>query len=321
MLVLDDYPSLALFARVVHHRSFSAAAREAGIAKSAVSRRIARLEEALGVPLLRRSTRSLSVTDEGLRVYEHCAELVAAAAAAEEATASASGGVRGVLRVNAPVTFAQMHLARAIAGFLQRYPEVEVHLSVEDRLVDVIEGGFEVVVRIGRLTDSALTARKLASDRLVVCGSPAYLSARGRPSSPAELLGHDCLHYALVPRAAEWRFRGAGAPLSVPTRGRFISSDGTTLREAALAGAGLVVLPSFMVAGDLAEGRLELVLEGARGAPIGIYAITADRSRPPPRARAFIDFMVKYFARPDWMTGEPSGGPRRTATPTTAGSR
>src|SRR5262245_19539526 len=118
MIALDDYPSLALFARVVHHRSFSAAAREAGIAKSAVSRRVAQLERTLGVPLLRRSTRSLSVTDEGLRVYEHCANLVAAAAAAAEAT-SESRGVRGILRVNAPVTFAQMFLARAIAWFLR----------------------------------------------------------------------------------------------------------------------------------------------------------------------------------------------------------
>jgi len=302
MLALDDYPSLALFARVVHHRSFSAAAREAGIAKSAVSRRVARLEQTLGVPLLRRSTRALSVTDEGLRVYEHCATLVAAASLAQEATAAAGGGVRGVLRVNAPVTFAQMFLARAIASFLRRFPEVEVHLSADDRMVDVIEGGFEVVVRIGRLADSALTARKLATDRLVVCASPAYLAERGVPASPEELVRHECLHYGLVPRAAEWRFRGSSGVLSIPTTGRLVSSDGTTLREAAVAGAGLVVLPSFMVARDVNEGRLTLVLEGARRAAIGIYAVTANQRHPPPRARAFIDFMAKYFGRADWMT-------------------
>jgi DNA-binding transcriptional LysR family regulator len=303
MIRLDDYPSLALFARVVHHRSFSAAAREAGIAKSAVSRRIAELEKSLGVSLLRRSTRSLSVTDEGLRVYEHCANLLAAATAAEEAAQATSGAVRGVLRVNGPVTFSQMYLARAIALFLHRHPDVEVHLTTEDRFVDVVEGGFDVVVRIGRLADSALLARKLATDRLVVCASPAYLSERGTPSSPADLVHHECLHYALVPRGAEWRFRGANGAISVPTRGRLSSTDGTTLREAALAGTGLVVLPSFMVARDIAAGRLALVLEGARRAAIGVYAVTAHRTQAAPRTRAFVDFMAKHFGRADWMLG------------------
>jgi len=293
---LDDYASLALFARVVHHRSFSAAAREAGMAKSVVSRRVARLEKALGVRLLQRSTRALSITDEGMRVYEHGAALVAAARAAEDA--ATQGAVRGVVRVNAPVTFGQLYLARAAASFLKEHPEVEVHLSTDDRFVDVVEGGYDVVVRIGRLADSGLVARKLASDRLVVCGSPEYLEARGTPTSPADLIHHECLHYGLVARTDEWRFRGAP---SVPTRGRFVATNGTVLREAALAGAGLAVVPSFMVASDVEAGRLVLVLEGARRASIGIFALTASASQTAARTRALLDWLAAYFARPRWV--------------------
>lgn len=311
MIPLEDLPSLALFARVVDHRSFSGAAREARIAKSAVSRRIAALERRLGIPLLRRSTRALSVTDDGLRVYEHCAALLAAAGAAEE-TARARTGVRGVIQVNAPVTLSQMHLGGAIADFLQRHPEVEVSLFAEDSLVDVIEGGFDVVVRIGRLADSSLRSRRLAADRLVVCGSPQYLARRGVPATPADLVHHDCLHYALVARAAEWRFRVPGGVLSVPTRGRFSSSNGTVLREAALAGVGLTVLPLFMVARDVEAGRLILVLEGARRARIGIYAVSAGRSAVAPRAKALVDHLAQYFSRPRWMQDLPaSSGPLR----------
>ncbi len=299
MLSLDDYPSLALFARVVHHRSFSAAAREAGIAKSAVSRRVARLEEVLGVRLLARTTRALTVTEEGMRVYEHAAAIVASFKAAEDA-ADGQGKVRGNLRVNAPVTFGQMHLTRAIAAFVTRYPEATVELSMEDRRVNVVEGGFEVVIRIGQLEDSGLIARKLAEDRLVVAGSPAYLAAAGTPSSVADLAGHNCLHYSLVPRASEWRFRRGGKELSVPTHGNFAASDGTALREAALAGLGLVVLPSFMVAAEVRAGRLALVLEGARRAAIGIHAVSPHRAHAPARTRAFIDFVARHLAAADW---------------------
>jgi len=297
MVPLDDYPSLALFSRVVFHRSFSAAAREAGIAKSAVSRRISQLEHRLGVRLLQRSTRSLAVTDEGARLYQHCAALVAAASAAEDAVGASTGAVRGVLRINAPVTFAQLYLAPALAGFLRDHRELEIQLATDDHLVDVVAGGFDVVIRIGRLAASSLVARRFAADRLVVCGAPAYLERHGEPRSVKELVDHDCLHYALVDRAAEWRFRGA---TPTPTRGSLAASNGTVLREAAVAGLGLAVLPTFMVTRELAAGTLRLVLDGARRAEIGLYAVTAHRAHVPPRTRAFVDFLVARFRQPEW---------------------
>ncbi len=295
MVRVDQVGSLALFARVVQHRSFSAAAREAGLAKSAVSRRIADLERALGVRLLHRTTRTLSLTEEGIRVHEHARALVASADAVQDVVGVATGAVRGTLRLNATVAFSQLYLTDAVVRFLALHPEVEVHLSTDERLVDVVEGGFDVVFRIGRLTDSSLVARRLGTDRLVVCASSEYLTRAGTPRVPADLLQHACLHYALVPRAAEWRFRQGNRTLEVSTRGPFSCTDGLSLRAALLAGAGLAALPSMLVAEDVAAGRLRLVLEGARHAEFGIHAVTAHRTQVPPRVRALLDFLGTDF--------------------------
>lgn len=312
---LDRIVDLALFARVVESRSFTEAARRSGIAKSAVSRRISLLERRLGVQLLRRTTRSLFVTPEGARFYEHCAQVLASARAAEGSIAGAEVVARGRVRVSAPVTFAQMHLVWAVAAFLREHPEVEVQLATDDRLVDVVEGGFDLVVRISRLRDASFVARPLATDRLVVVGAPSYLQARGRPQQPEELVHHECMHYELVSQPAEWRFRGRSGSTPVPVRGSFSSTDGTVLRQAALAGAGLAVLPWFMVAPDVTAGRLELVLDGQRRAEIGVFAVVAATRGLPLRVRALLDYLVRWFAGIDWSA--PTG--RVAAVPTAKG--
>ena len=304
---LDLLPSMVLFAQVVQLRSFTAAARQTGLAKSAVSKRISLLEEHLGARLLMRTTRKLSLTEEGLHFYEHCATMLAAMNAARDSVSAASVSARGPLRVNAPVTFSQMYLARAAAKFLEQHPDVELQLSTDDRIVDVVEAGFDVVVRITRLKDSSLVARRLAADRLVVCASPEYLARAGVPQSPDELVGHNCLHYAHVPAGREWRFRGPGGGYSVPVRGNLVSWDGTVLRQAAVAGLGLAVLPYFMVAADVAAGRLTTVLDKCRRAEIGIYAVYANRKQIPLRTKLFLDAMTRYFSSADWLAlGAPS---------------
>lgn len=303
---LDRLASYALFARVVQLQSFTAAARQSGIAKSAVSTRIRELEDRLGVELLRRTTRKLALTEEGLRFYEHCARVLESAQAADGALAGAGDALRGTIRVSAPVTFAQMHLASALAEFLAAHRDLHVELTTDDRMVDVVADGFDLIVRIGRLEEGSFVARKLAADRLVVCGAPSYLDRRGRPSSPEELVHHDCLHYALVPMRGEWRFRGRRGAVDVPVSGSLTASNGTVLREAAVAGLGLAVLPSFMVANELARGSLELVLEGHRRAELGVFAVTSSR-RLPARTRALVEFLARRFARPPWAavgTGE-----------------
>ena len=306
---LEQLVDLALFARVVELRSFTAAAAQSKIAKSAVSRRITLLERRLGVQLLRRSTRRLALTPEGARFYEHCAKLLEDARAAEQSIATAGSAVRGTLRISAPVTFSQMHLTHALAAFLTQHPEAEIQLVTDDRFVDVVEGGFDLVVRIARLASASFVARRLAADRLVVCGAPAYLATRGRPQAPADLAQHNCLHYELVPRADEWRFRTDRGREAMPVRGNFSATDGTVLREAALAGVGLVVLPYFMVAPDVAAGRLELVLEASRRADIGIYGVVARARGLPLRTRALLDFLSRWFAHVDWeQPGESRAG-------------
>ena len=297
---VEDLASMALFAQVVQARSFSEAARRGGLVKSAVSKRVAQLEAHLGVRLLVRTTRKLALTPEGLQFYEHCSRLVDAAEAARASVSGASSDPRGLVTVNAPVTFAQMHLAAPVASFLERHPEIELSIATDNRAVDLVEGGFDVILRVARLAETSFVSRKLAEDRLVVVGAPSYFARRGEPRSPEELSGHNCLHYSLVPRLAEWRFRGRGGLHAVPAAGNFSTSDGSLLREVAIAGLGLVVVPSFMVARDLREGRLRAVLANERRGRIGIHALFAARKQLPLRTRLFVDHLAKHFARPDW---------------------
>jgi len=306
---LEHIVDLALFARVIDARSFSAAARQTGIAKSAVSRRIALLERRLGVQLVRRSTRALQVTADGARFYEHCVQVQAAARAAEDAVRGAEQAVRGLIRISAPVTFAHMFLAPVLVEFQRAHPEVEVHLAASDRLVDAVAGEFELVIRVARLEDGSSVGRRLAGDGVVVAGAPAYLARVGRPSAPEDLVHHNCLHYALVDAAAEWRFRGADRRPVVAGRGTFTTTDGTVLREVMLAGLGLAVLPHFMVARDVAAGRAELVLDGMRAGDIGVYAVVSSTRGLPRRVRALIEHLQRHFARPDRCTrGHGAGG-------------
>ncbi|WP_373048758.1 LysR family transcriptional regulator [Vulgatibacter sp.] len=295
-LGFDDIGSMVLFAHVVRSRSFTEAARREGVTKSSVSRRIAQLEETLGVKLLRRTTRKLDLTEEGMHFYEHCALVLDQVDAAAESVVGASEELKGPIRISAPVTLSQLHLGRAIAGFLIEHPAIEVHLTADDRLVDVVEGGFDVVVRIGRLAASSLVARRLAADRLVVCGAPSYFERNGVPETPGDLLHHNCLHYANVPLSGEWRFRGESGPEVVPVRGTLTSSDGTVLREAAIAGLGLVVVPRFMVAAELEAGSLVQVLSRWRRGAIGVFAVTAPGRQLPQRTRALLEALARHFA-------------------------
>lgn len=298
---LQELVDLGLFARVAEARSFSAAARQTGIAKSAVSRRIRLLEARLGLTLVRRSTRAVTLTADGARVYEHCRRLIDAAQAAEAEARGAGVRIEGLIRISAPVTLAHMHLARMLASFQDAHPGVDVRLTVSDTMVDALASEFDLVVRVTRLVDGAFVAHRLATDRLVVAGAPSYLDRRGRPRRSAELAEHNRLHYGLVDPVAEWRFGPARAPEGSARVGDFTVNDGTVLRQMMLAGRGLAVLPLFMVADDVAAGRAELVLDGQRRAEIGIYAVVAGR-RQPLRVRRLIEHLRARFARSDWRT-------------------
>lgn len=292
---LDELTSMAVFARVVESRSFSEAARRLGLSKSAVSKRIARLEDSLGAPLLVRTTRRLALTEAGSAFYEHCSRIVSEAEEARSKIGEAGSVPRGLLRVNAPVTLSEMYLAQVMPRFLERHPDVRVEMTTDDRFVSVIDDGYDVVIRIAALEDSSLIARKLAGDRRVVCASPSYLERAGAPERPQDLLQHNCLRYANLTVRDEWQFRGPEGRISVSVRGNFQANNGTLLKQAAIEGLGLAMIPGFMVQDALADGRLTCVLTDFDMPDHDIHAMYAQRRHVSPKVRAFVDYLVEAF--------------------------
>jgi DNA-binding transcriptional LysR family regulator len=300
-LLVEDVVSMVLFARVVEERSFTAAAARLGMRKSTVSRRLAALEKDLGVRLLHRTTRRLSLTDAGLAFYERCARVTAEADAAAALAQGLGGAPHGTLRVNGPSMLGTRHLAPAVGAFLQEFPQLKVELSVSDAQVDVLHGGYDVVVRVARKgplkAEASIAARRLATDRLVVCASPAYLRGHPRPELPEDLAQHHCLRYAQNAPHQEWRFMRDGEAAYVPVPSSFSSNNGEVLRSAALAGLGLAVLPHFSVVDALASGALVEVLPEFRPAELVVWALTPERQGTPARARAFVDFLAARFRK------------------------
>jgi DNA-binding transcriptional LysR family regulator len=295
--------SMIAFARVVEARSFTRAAEKLGVSKSVVSERVSELERELKLKLLHRTTRKLSLTPDGMQLYEHCARVASAADDAVTAFAGAGDTPRGLLRVNAPIVFAEEYLVAPVAEFLKRYSDVRVELALSDHVIDLLEESTDVAIRITRrLSGAGLVARKIASDRPVLCAAPSYLRERGTPLAPEELLHHDCLTYSLLAIAEEWRFRRPGTKelLTVPIEPRFSAGSGALLRRAALAGLGLAVLPRFMVAADLAAGRLTAVLASLHAPALGIFAVYPEARRVPGKVGAFVDVLAAHFSTPRW---------------------
>jgi DNA-binding transcriptional LysR family regulator len=297
----DDVLSLLVFARVVEAKSFTAGAARLGLSKSVASARIAQLEARLGTRLLLRTTRRLSLTADGLALYEQAARMARAADDAALLAAGTPSEPRGVLRVNAPTTFGEMYLAEPIARYLDAHPRVRVELSLSDRFEDLVAERVDVAIRVSaKLEDSTLVGRKLADDRSVVCAAPAYLARRGTPETPADLIHHDCLRYTLLETADEFRFKHDGKSFAVPVRARFEAQSGSALRSAAIAGMGIAVLPSFMVAAELASGRLIAILAPFSFVRLRVSAVYTPAKIIPSAVRAFVDLLVTHFQNPPW---------------------
>jgi DNA-binding transcriptional LysR family regulator len=294
----DDVMAMVFFARVVEQRSFTAAAAKLGVSKSVVSARIAAFERRLRVPLLHRTTRKLSLTREGLALYERCARVAAAADEAAAAADRTGDAPHGLLRVDAPIVFAEERLAAPIAAYLAKYPAARIALTMSDRMIDLVDEGVDIAIRVTfRLAGAGLVARKLGTDHTVLCASPAYLTRKGTPASPEDLVHHDCLLYSLMKSADEWRFRAGKRSFSVPIEARFSAASGAVLRRAVLAGMGLAVLPRFMIAADLDAGRLRPVIDSYDAVKLGIYAVypQPQGGRPSPKVRAFVDLLAAHF--------------------------
>lgn len=299
---MDRLAAIETFVKVSETQSFSEAARRLRSSKSVVSRQVAALEGELGARLFHRTTRSLTLTEAGRSYFERASRILAELEEANRSVTQLQSAPRGQLRVNAPMSFGLLHLAPAVPDFLERYSEVEVDMTLNDRFVDLVDEGFDVAVRIGHLEDSSLVARKLAPIRRAVCASPAYLKARGTPVQPNDLKTHDCLCYSNVALSHEWRFvTENGRPWPVEVRGRLSANNGDVLKAAALRGLGLAILPTFIVGSDLQAGTLVTVLDKFVAQDMTLNAVYPHSRHLSPKVRAFVDFLAERFGpRPYW---------------------
>jgi len=297
---MDKYQEMRVFAAVVDAASFVNAAEALGFSKQAVSRYVADLESRLGVRLLRRTTRRLSLTDEGQVFYARCSELLANIDDAEAEITSRTGEASGPLKVNVPLSFGLLHLAPLWPQFMGLHPKVTLDVTLVDRVVDLVEEGFDLAVRIARLPSSSLISRKLTSTRVILCASPQYLRQRGTPSHPSELAHHDVMSYSLLSTGESWDFTGPDGPVSVKVTPRMRTNSGDTCRAAALQHQGIILQPSFMVGADLVAGTLVEVLPAYRSLELDVYAVYPSRKFLAPKVRLLIDFLVEAFRAKAW---------------------
>lgn len=301
--MLDRLTGMKVCSRVAALGTLSAAARALGMSQTMATKHVAAIEERLGVKLFNRTTRRVTPTEAGRRYLESCERILAEIEEAEEAAAAERAAPRGMLRVTVPVSFGIRQIAPALPEFARLYPGVSVDLGLSDRFVDLIEEGWDLAVRIGRLKDSYLVARRLAPCRTIVCAAPSYLAAKGVPRTVAELAGHNCLGYTLPdPQDAErWAF-GRSGEIMVRVAGNLRASNGEALRAAAAAGQGLIYQPTFLVGSDIRAGRLVPVrLDQPTLDLLAVHAVRPPARHPPARVQAFVDFLAQRLAPdPPW---------------------
>jgi DNA-binding transcriptional LysR family regulator len=298
---MDTLTSMKVFATVVEAGSFAAASDRLELSRAMVSKHMAHLESHLGTRLLNRTTRRLSLTQSGSAYVERCQQILKDIEEAELAATELTSVPRGTLRLTAPLTFGILHVAPLIADYLLIHPQARLDFTLDDRNVDLVNEGYDLAIRIGNLAETGLIARRFATDRLVVCGAPDYFRRHGVPQVPEDLAHHSCLSYSYAPSGDEWRFSSAGGEHVVQVHGNVRANSGDLLRVAALGGAGITILPRFVVGADLRLGRLQPVLTDFGARELGIYAVYPSRKHLSAKVRSFIDFLVQRFApNPDW---------------------
>jgi DNA-binding transcriptional LysR family regulator len=321
---MDYLSALRLFVRAVETGSFSKAAIAMNAKTSTVSRAIASLEEDLGVSLFHRTTRRSQLTEPGATFYEQARDVLRRLEEARDAASAVEGRPQGLIRLQVPGAFARLHIMPFVPDFLTAYPDIRLDVSLTDVRVDLLAVGTDLAIRIGPMIDSSLIARKLAPHRRVVCASPAYLDHHRPIDEPADLMQHNCLVYTLQP-TDRWFFRRQNDPAvaydEVPVTGTLRADDSEPLRNAAVAGVGVVLLPTWLVGEDIKAGRLRRVLPDwpamIATRPSGVFGVYPPHRLVPPKVRAFLDFAQKRFGKPpywdpDWTEDQP-GKPREVA--------
>lgn len=293
---MDRFSQMHTFVRIAELGSISAVAREVGASQPTVSKQLAALEASLGVTLLRRTTRSLSLTEAGSAYYEAARRILDDLAEAEAGVARLSGGLTGTLTVAAPNALGQQFLDRLVIDFQAQHAGLKVHLIEGERFADLVEEGIDVAVRVGNLTDSTLIARRLGSSRQVVVGTPEYFERHGKPRVPQDLDRHNCILYSYLRGGNVWQFQGAKGALAVRVAGTFRTTSGSAIRQAVLAGIGLAAAPLWMMHDQLAAGRLEVVLADFAPPPVQINAVYPLARKLSTKVRMFIERLRDRFA-------------------------
>jgi DNA-binding transcriptional LysR family regulator len=300
---MDKLTSMVVFTRVAKAGSFASAAKELGLSRAMATKHVMQLENSLGIRLLNRTTRNLSLTEVGVVYLERCLQIIDDIEETELAVTRLQTEPRGTLKVNATPFFGAYHLAPAIAAYLDSYPDVNIELVLQTGHVDLIDEGFDLAIHLGDLNDSSLIARKLGSSQRLVCGSPSYFKQHGIPQTPDDLKKHNCLINWSMPPRDQWQFTEADSRTAtvVKVTGRLQANVADALRISAINGIGLVLLPTYMVGQDLRKGRLQAVLTDYEPAILEIHAIYPHRKHLSAKVRTFVDFLHERFQpKPYW---------------------
>ncbi|MBT8570936.1 LysR family transcriptional regulator [Polynucleobacter paneuropaeus] len=296
---MDKFQEITTFTAVVDAGSFVKAADRLNMSKAAVSRHLVDLETRLGIRLLHRTTRKLSLTEEGELFYERCKEILETIESAENEITSHTEDVSGQIRINAPFSFGIRKLAPLWGIFHQKYPKVTLDVVLSDRLVDVVDEGYDIAIRIAALTNSTMVSKKLTTTRIILCASPTYLKEHGTPKKPADLMNHQVINYSYWAGKEEWSFDGPNGGESVNIKPFMQTNNGDTCLSAALAHQGIVLQPSFIVGDAIRAGDLVEIMPKYKSIELGIYAIFPTRKHIAPKVRVLIDFLVEYFSKKD----------------------
>ncbi|AAN53454.1 LysR family transcriptional regulator [Shewanella oneidensis MR-1] len=289
---MEHFSALPIFVTVVECGSFSLAGQKLGLSKSAISKRISQLEQHLGIQLLQRTTRSLSLTDAGARYFEYIRPAVQLTQEGLDAISELQQTPRGNLRISVPMVFGRLYIAPLIAEFLKRYPDIQLQMQMDDKITDLIAGGFDLAIRIGELPDSSLIARKIAPCLSVICASPAYLTQHGLPMTPCELTQHNCLFYSYFQDGVEWSFHSPDGMQRVQPKGNYQVNNSDAINQACLDGLGIANLPRFIVEPDLQTGHLQALLTDYPLPEHGIYAVYPQRKYQPTKVTVLIEFLM-----------------------------
>ena len=292
---MDKLTSLRAFVKVVELGSFSEAGRQLRLSRSAISKYVSDLEQDLGVQLLNRTTRHASANESGQAYFERALVILADLDAADHAVAQLQATPRGLLRINAPMSFGTLQLGSALADFMGLYPELKIQLVLSDEQVDPVQGGYDVTLRIADLESSSLIARKIVAIDRAICASPSYLNQHGEPKHPRDLRSHAMLTYGFLLTGNQWKLTGKDGEHWIQPEWTLCANNAEVLRDAAVKGRGVALIPVFILGDALKTGTLRVVLEGYRAPPLALYAIYPPTRHLPVKVRLFIDFLVERF--------------------------